>query len=105
MKTRATNGDWYIWIAHEVLARLNLLSKPSEDYDDVILRVMDDLGAEASCRNFYLGTPSVYPAVEGGAALLQSVRPSLGEAICPTYRDPKRLPDKACRTCAAAVCG
>jgi hypothetical protein len=34
---RAPNGDWFIWIPHDVLAKLRAMRQPSENYSDVIL--------------------------------------------------------------------
>jgi hypothetical protein len=42
---RAENGDWFIWIPRDVLARLNHLREPGDSYSDVILRVVEELGA------------------------------------------------------------
>jgi hypothetical protein len=42
---RDTNGDWFIWLPHDVLTRLNHLRQPGEDYSAVILRVAADAGA------------------------------------------------------------
>jgi hypothetical protein len=39
---RALNGDWLIWLPHDVLAKLNRARGPSESYSDVILRVVAD---------------------------------------------------------------
>jgi hypothetical protein len=36
---RALNGDWFIWLPHDVLAKFNHLRGPGESYSDVILRV------------------------------------------------------------------
>jgi hypothetical protein len=33
---RAENGDWYIWLPHDVLAMLNRARGPGESYSDVI---------------------------------------------------------------------
>jgi hypothetical protein len=39
---RALNGDWFIWLPRDVLAKLNRARGPSESYSDVILRVVAD---------------------------------------------------------------
>jgi hypothetical protein len=36
---RALNGDWFIWLPHDAIAKLNHLRGPGESYSDVILRV------------------------------------------------------------------
>jgi hypothetical protein len=38
---RAPNGDWLIWLPHDVLAKLKALRGPGEDYSDAILRVAE----------------------------------------------------------------
>jgi hypothetical protein len=38
---RDTNGDWFIWLPHDVLAKLNHLRGPGESYSDVILAVAE----------------------------------------------------------------
>jgi hypothetical protein len=38
---RAENGDVYIWIPHDVLARLNHLRGPGESYSDAILALAE----------------------------------------------------------------
>jgi hypothetical protein len=42
---RDTNGDWFIWLPHDVLAKLNHLRGPGDSYSDVILAVAE--GARA----------------------------------------------------------
>ena len=39
---RAPNGDWFIWLDHATVARLNALRGPGESYSDVILRLAED---------------------------------------------------------------
>jgi hypothetical protein len=38
---RAPNGDWYIWLDHATIAKLNALHGPGDSYSDVILRVAE----------------------------------------------------------------
>jgi hypothetical protein len=38
---RAPNGDVYVWLAHDVLAKLKALRSPGEDYSTVILRLAE----------------------------------------------------------------
>ena len=38
---RDANGDWFIWIPHDALAKLNHMRGPGEDYSDVILRLAE----------------------------------------------------------------
>jgi hypothetical protein len=44
---RAPNGDVFIWLPPDVLARLKAMREPGESYSDVVLRVAaeTDLGA------------------------------------------------------------
>jgi hypothetical protein len=42
---RAANGDWFIWLPHDVLARLNHLRARADSYPDVILRIVEEVGA------------------------------------------------------------
>jgi hypothetical protein len=41
---RALNGDWFIWLPHDVLEQLNYLREPGDSYSDAILRVVEELG-------------------------------------------------------------
>jgi hypothetical protein len=43
---RAANRDWFVWLPHDVLARLNHLRAPGESHSDVVLRVVEELGAD-----------------------------------------------------------
>ena len=36
---RAPNGDWFIWLDHNAVAKLKALRGPGEDLSHVILRV------------------------------------------------------------------
>jgi hypothetical protein len=38
---RAPNGDWFIWLPHDAIAKLKALRGPGEDYSDAILRVAE----------------------------------------------------------------
>jgi hypothetical protein len=42
---RDTNGDWFIWLPRDVLAKLNALRGPGESYSDLILAVAEGAGA------------------------------------------------------------
>jgi hypothetical protein len=42
---RDAEGNWQIWLPHDVLAKLNHLRGPGDSYSDVILRVAE--GARA----------------------------------------------------------
>jgi hypothetical protein len=42
---RDANGNWLTWLPRHVVARLNDLRAHGEDYSDVILRVLEELGA------------------------------------------------------------
>jgi hypothetical protein len=55
---RDTNGTWLIWLSRDVVARLNDLRAHGEDYSDVILRVLEELGAGGErSRAFPLKAP------------------------------------------------
>ena len=36
---RAPNGDWFIWLEPQIVAKLKAMRGPGESYSDVILRV------------------------------------------------------------------
>jgi hypothetical protein len=38
---RDSNGDWLIWLPHDVLAKLNRLRGPGESYSDAILALAE----------------------------------------------------------------
>jgi hypothetical protein len=38
---RALNGDWFIWLPRDVVAKLNHLRGPGESYSGVILALAD----------------------------------------------------------------
>jgi hypothetical protein len=38
---RALNGDWFIWLPHDVLAKLNHLRGAGDSYSDVILALAE----------------------------------------------------------------
>ena len=40
-----TNGDYFVWLPRDVLARLNDLREPGDSYSQAILRVVEKLGA------------------------------------------------------------
>jgi hypothetical protein len=42
---RDTNGDWFIWLPYDVLAKLNRLRGPGESYSDVILTIAEGVKA------------------------------------------------------------
>jgi hypothetical protein len=55
---RDANGDWLIWLPRDVVIRLNDLREQGEDYSDVILRVLEELGAGGDrSRAFLLKAP------------------------------------------------
>jgi hypothetical protein len=39
---RDENGDWFIWIPPDVLAKLNHLRGPGEEYSDAILALAEE---------------------------------------------------------------
>jgi hypothetical protein len=41
---RDSNGDWFIWLPHDVLAKLNALRGPGESYSDAILALAEAAG-------------------------------------------------------------
>jgi hypothetical protein len=38
---RALNGDWFIWLPHDVLAKLNSTRAPGESYSQAILALAE----------------------------------------------------------------
>jgi hypothetical protein len=38
---RDTNGDWFIWLPHDVLAKFNALRGPGDSYSDAILALAE----------------------------------------------------------------
>jgi hypothetical protein len=38
---RDTNGDWFIWLPRDVLAKLNSIRGPGESYSDAILALAE----------------------------------------------------------------
>ncbi len=42
---RAANGDVYVWLPADVIARLKAMRGPGGSYSDAIMRVVEELGA------------------------------------------------------------
>jgi hypothetical protein len=38
---RAPNGDWFIWLPHDVLAKLKALRGPGDSYSEVIVALAE----------------------------------------------------------------